>query len=59
MVITQETKSSVASRAQKTENHLLLLIKELELALALSSAFSPSQAKRLKSAILKLTEQLS
>jgi hypothetical protein len=51
----------VISRRNKTQNfnNLLLLVKELELAIALSSVLSPGQSKQLQTAILKLVNQFS
>lgn len=55
MVKVQKNKGSLAL-IKKTENDLLLLIKELELAIALSPAILPGQSRQLKSTILKLVK---
>lgn len=51
----------VSARRNKTQNlkNLLFLVKELELAIALSSVLSPGQSKQLQTAILKLVNQFS
>jgi hypothetical protein len=43
----------------KNLKNLLFLVKELELAIALSSVLSPGQSKQLQTAILKLVNQFS
>ncbi len=52
---------TVSSRRKKSNDraitNLLTLVKELELAIALSSTLSPRHAKQLQSAILKLVKQ--
>jgi hypothetical protein len=50
-------KSEQKIKEQKLE-HLLNLIKELELAIALSSSLSSSQSKKLQTSILKLVKQI-
>ena len=50
-------KSEQTLKEQKL-NNLLNLVKELELAIALSSSLSSSQSKKLQTAILKLVKQL-
>jgi|GEM_PF-3750640 hypothetical protein len=51
----------VSLRRNKTQDlkNLLFLVKELELAIALSSVLSPGQSKQLQTAILKLVNQFS
>jgi len=51
----------VISRRKKTKDldNLLFLVKELELAIALSSVLSSGQSKQLQTAILKLVNQFS
>lgn len=45
-------------KKQANLKFLLILIRELELAIALSSVFTPSQSKQLEAAIIKLVKQL-
>lgn len=45
-------------KKQANLKSLLILIRELELAIALSSVFTPSQSKQLEAAIIKLVKQL-
>jgi len=57
MTINKITKNS-NNLKDKNLNNLLFLVKELELAIALSSVLSQGQSKQLQTAIFKLVNQL-